>query len=88
MAETYSQYRSYKPGDVIRLILRLEDPSGVNGVQAFFVLTTDTTKQLVLLGDGQGHQSVEVVLQETVTQGTAPGDYYCFQVDVSDMLGN
>lgn len=88
MAETPSQYRSYKPGDTVSLTLRLEDPSGVADVRANFTLASDTTKQMYFYAHGDGHAVVDVVLQQHVTEGTAPGDYYCFQLDVSDTIGN
>lgn len=88
MTENAKPIHSYELGDNIKLALKVSDPSGVERIVASFAEKYDTTKQLYLYGDGGGATDAEVVVETKVIEGTAPGEYFCFQLDLTDKLGN
>lgn len=87
MTETH-EYRTYQPGDMIRIALKLSDESGVGRIIAAFSSKSDSTRQVLLYGDGEGKTSGEVILETAVSEGTAPGKYYCYSLDMYDARGN
>ncbi len=88
MTESSQQIYSYKPGDKIRIALYLSDPSGVADVRASFAERTDTAKQIYLIGHGRNQVHAEVILETEVTNSIAPGEYWCFQLTLTDGIGN
>jgi hypothetical protein len=68
--------------------MKVRDDSGVAHVRAFFAQKNDSTKQINLRGSGQGATDTEVILVGSVREGTAPGEYYCYQLILDDTVGN
>lgn len=55
---------------------------------AAFAERSDTSKQIYLNGHGRNEAYAEVVLETEVTESVAPGEYWCFQLTLTDSLGN
>ncbi len=79
--------KTYSPGNPVRLELELEDASGVARVAASFVHKEDSNMSIRMEGDGEGQRKARVVLEGAVTESTAPGEYYCAWIYVSDVNG-
>jgi hypothetical protein len=90
-----SEMREYRPADLVRLLVTVQDPSGVQQVtaRAFREETgpsANEEEQILLAAPGSegGFAPVDnIVLQGRVRTQT-PGVYICDEITATDTLGN
>lgn len=88
MAEAARHLPTYTLGEKINLELEASDKSGVDEVAVVFRNEQETGKQITLQGSGNGQTEAVVVLEKEVTGDMAPGQYQCFYIALTDVVGN
>ena len=89
-----SEMREYRPGDIVRLLVTVQDPSGVQQVtaRAFREETglPANEEQIVLAAPGSegSFAPVDNIVLQGRVRTQAPGVYICDEITATDTLGN
>jgi hypothetical protein len=90
-----SEMREYRPSDLVRLLVTVQDPSGVQQVtaRAFREETgppANEEEQVLLAAPGSegGSAPVDNIVLQGRVRTQAPGVYICDEITATDTLGN
>lgn len=84
--------QSYTLGETIRIELSLRDKTGIGDIAAVFnrspTFTRPSACSIVMNANGGNRVEARVELKTQITNQTAPGEYVCEYIQVTDTLGN